>query len=321
MLYFKICRVSLSVCVNVRACVLIGEEGNHSASSEISTEVVGESLFRGIKEARCDAPLGIQVILQMSDLIKQQGNDCQLKLHDSCSINIQAVMCHQKHFHIATSRPLWSWYLMSLLSWNLASFKAGWKSFFTQIKEEHCLGRCSACRHSHMPTSMKFAQLCRAGSWENTADVKGKSCKRPRMSQPGHSPSSLCQDSPDISKKQGGWGLRTPFSLGSFRKWIILWLAQVITKVLINQRNSDWFFSAILLRSDFFLKSPVFLSFCSQEGYMVNITLFWLWLQKGARSRFSELLFSQNHKGFFFLFFLLSTLIVKGAFSMKCLLL
>lgn len=107
MLDFKIRRVSLSVCVNVHACVLIGGEGNHSALSEISsTEVVGKSLFRGIKEARCDAALGIQVILQMSYLIKQQRNDCQLKLHDSCSIDIQAVMCHQKHFHIATSHPL-----------------------------------------------------------------------------------------------------------------------------------------------------------------------------------------------------------------------
>ena len=180
MLYFKICRVGLSVCVNVHACVLIGEEGNHSALSEISTEVVGESLFRGIKEARCDAPLGIQVILQMSDLIKQQGNDCQLKLHDSCSIDIQAVMCHQKHFHIATSCPLWSWYLMSLLSWNLASFKAGWKSLFTQIKEEHCLGRCSACRHSHKPTSLWSLRSFAEQALERTQQMwKGKAARDP----------------------------------------------------------------------------------------------------------------------------------------------
>lgn len=157
---------------------------------------------------------------------------------------------------------------MSLVSWNLASFKAEWKSLFAQIKEEHCLGRCSVCRHSHKPTSpMRLAQLCRAGSWEESiADVKGKSCERPGMSQPGRSPSSLCQDSPDISKKQAGWRLWAPFSLGSLRKWIVLWLVQVMTKVLVNQRHSDWFFSAVLSRSDFFCKTPVFLCFCSQEG-------------------------------------------------------
>ena len=86
---FKIHRVNLCVCVNVHACVLIRGEGNHLALSEVSsTEGVGESLFRRIKEAGCDAPVGIQVILQMSDLIKQQQNDCQLKLHDSCSIDV-----------------------------------------------------------------------------------------------------------------------------------------------------------------------------------------------------------------------------------------
>lgn len=42
------------MCVNVRACVLIGGEGNHLALSGVSsTEGVGESLVRGIKEAEC----------------------------------------------------------------------------------------------------------------------------------------------------------------------------------------------------------------------------------------------------------------------------
>lgn len=53
MLDFKIHRVNLCVCECACMCV-DGGEGNHLALSEVSsTEGVGESLVRGIKEAGC----------------------------------------------------------------------------------------------------------------------------------------------------------------------------------------------------------------------------------------------------------------------------
>lgn len=138
--------------------------------------------------------------------------------------------------------PLWSCYLMGFVSWNLANLKAGWKlvtSFSAQIKDRHCLGRCSTYRNFQTPTflwsfhSFRQSWLLK-GDWRRWGCERELAARETEWASIGWSPSSACPKSPEISKSKRTQRLSSPFNLGSFGKWMILWLVQVMTKLLVN---------------------------------------------------------------------------------------